>query len=66
MAAKVPGNPRWAVRWTKTVMNQQLRAAANMMADSAVAYEMLSNMTRDRAEAVVAFKDKRAMNLSGE
>jgi enoyl-CoA hydratase len=66
IAAKILGNPRWAVRWTKTVMNQQLRAAANMMADSAVAYEMLSNMTRDRAEAVAAFKEKRPMNLSGE
>jgi enoyl-CoA hydratase len=66
IAAKILGNPRWAVRWTKTVMNQQLRAAANMMADSAVAYEMLSNMTADRAEAVAAFKEKRAMKLSGE
>jgi enoyl-CoA hydratase len=66
MCAKILGNPRWAVRWTKTVMNQQLRAAANMMADSAVAYEMLSNMTADRAEAVAAFKEKRAMKLTGE
>jgi enoyl-CoA hydratase len=47
-------------------MNQQLRAAANLMADSAVAYEMLSNMTLDRAEAVAAFKEKRPMDLSGE
>lgn len=66
IAAKILGNPRWAVRWTKTVMNQQLRAAANLMADSAVAYEMLSNMTRDRAEAVAAFKEKRPMRLTGE
>lgn len=66
LAAKILGNPRWAVRWTKTVMNQQLRAAANLMADSAVAYEMLSNMTADRAEAVAAFKEKRGMKLTGE
>jgi enoyl-CoA hydratase len=36
------------------------------MSDSAVAYEILSNMTRDRAEAVAAFKDKRPMKLTGE
>ncbi|MEN9874345.1 MAG: hypothetical protein RL186_1242 [Pseudomonadota bacterium] len=66
IAAKIMFNPRWAVRWTKTVMNQQLRAAANLMSDSAVAYEILSNMTRDRAEAVAAFKDKRPMKLTGE
>lgn len=66
VAASILANPRWAVRWTKTVMNQRLRAAANLMADSAVAYEMLSNMTRDRAEAVAAFKEKRPMRLSGE
>jgi enoyl-CoA hydratase len=66
VAAKILSNPRWAVRWTKTVMNQQLRSAANLMADSAVAYEMLSNMTADRAEAVAAFKAKRPMKLTGE
>lgn len=66
VAGRILSNPRWAVRWTKTVMNQQLRAAANLMADSAVAYEMLSNMTADRAEAVAAFREKRPMRLSGE
>ena len=66
VAAKILGNPRWAVRWTKTVMNQQLRQAANLMADSAVAYEILSNATADRAEAVAAFKERRAPRLTGE
>lgn len=66
VAARILGNPRWAVRWTKTVMNQQLRQAANLMADSAVAYEILSNMMADRAEAVAAFKDKRPPELTGE
>ena len=47
-------------------MNQRLRGLANLMGDSAVAYEMLSNMTADRAEAVAAFKAKRAPNLTGE
>jgi enoyl-CoA hydratase len=66
MAGKILGNPRWAVRWTKVVMNQQLRQAANLTMDAAVAYETLSNMAKDRAEAVAAFKEKRKMNLTGE
>lgn len=66
MAGKILGNPRWAVRWTKVIMNQQLRQAANLTMDAAVAYETLSNMAKDRAEAVSAFKEKRKMNLTGE
>ena len=58
LAQKILGNPRWAVRWTKVVMNQQLRQAANLTMDAAVAYETLSNMMADRAEAVAAFKEK--------
>ena len=66
LAAKMLSNPRWAVRWTKVVMNQQLRQTANLTMDAAIAYETLSNMAQDRAEAVAAFKEKRPMNLSGE
>jgi enoyl-CoA hydratase len=66
VARRILGNPRWAVRWTKTVMNLHLRQAANLTADAAVAYEMLSNAMADRAEAVAAFKEKRPMKLTGE
>jgi enoyl-CoA hydratase len=63
---KILANPRWAVRWTKTVINAQLKMLAAAGNDPAVAYEILSNMTADRAEAVAAFKGRRAANLSGE
>lgn len=66
MAGKILANPRWAVRWTKTVINAQLKAIAAHSMDAAVAYEMLSNMTQDRAEAVAAFKEKRAPRLTGQ
>lgn len=66
IAGKIMGNPRWAVRWTKTAMNVVLRDIANKVNDAAIAYEMLSNMMRDRQEAVSAFVEKRKPNYSGE
>jgi enoyl-CoA hydratase len=66
IAGKILANPRWAVRWTKTVINAQLKMLAAAGNDPAVAYEILSNMTADRAEAVAAFKARRAPDLTGE
>ncbi len=66
VASKILGNPRWAVRWTKAAMNIALRDLANKISDAAIAYEMISNMTRDRQEAVTAFVEKRMPNFSGE
>lgn len=66
LCTKILANPKWAVRWTKTVINTQLKAIAAATNDAALAYEILSNMTRDRAEAVAAFKEKRPAKLTGE
>lgn len=59
-AAEIPANPRWAVRWTKTAVNLMLRDIANRVMDAAIAYEISSNGSRDRQEAVRAFVEKRA------
>jgi enoyl-CoA hydratase len=66
LVGKILGNPRWAVRWTKTVANIPLRELAARLSDPAVAYEILSNMTDDRKEAVAAFLEKRKPDLTGE
>jgi enoyl-CoA hydratase len=66
IVAKILGNPRWAVRWTKTAVNLVLRDIANRVMDSAIAYEINSNTTSDRQEAVTAFVEKRAPNFTGE
>ena len=63
---KIDGNPRWAVRWSKTVVNIQLKDIANKLMDASIAYEMASNMTADRREAVAAFVEKRKPKLTGE
>ena len=66
VCAKILANPRWAVRWTKTVANIPLRALAAQLSDAAVAYEILTNLTEDRREAVNAFIERRKPNLTGE
>jgi enoyl-CoA hydratase len=59
-------SPRWAVRYTKTVINIPLRDLATKITDAAVAYEMYTNLLDDRKEAVAAFKEKRTPQLTGE
>jgi len=66
VTGKIHANPRWAVRWTKTVTNIPLRALAAQLADAAIAYEVLTNMTDDRREAVAAFTERRPPRYTGE
>lgn len=66
LEAKLKANPRWAVRWTKTVTNIALREIAQKLMDASVAYEMMSNLTDDHREAVAAFLEKRKPDLTGE
>lgn len=63
---KLQNNPKWAVRWTKTVTNIPLRALAAQLMDASIGWESLSNTLKDRREAVEAFKAKRAPNLTGD
>lgn len=63
---KLQGNPKWAVRWTKTIANIPLRALTQQMIDASIGYESVSNTLKDREEAVKAMIEKRAPDLSGE
>lgn len=49
-----------AIRWTKMSVNIGLRDLATKIMDASLAYEALSNITPDHAEAVRAFAEKRA------
>ncbi len=66
IVGKLQGNPKWAVRWTKTVANIPLRTLAAQMMDASLGYETVSNTLKDRDEAVKAFQEKRTPDLSGE
>ena len=63
---KLQSNPRWAVRWAKTVTNIPLRALAAQITDAAIGWESVSNFHEDRKEAVAAVREKRAPNFSGD
>jgi enoyl-CoA hydratase len=66
MVAKLQASPKHAVRWTKVVTNQPLRVLVQQLMDASIPYETLSNMAKDRAEAVAAVREKRLPKLTGE
>ncbi len=66
IAQKILGNPRFAVRWTKTAANIPLKQIAHSVMDAAIAYETITNSTKDRQEAVTAFVEKRVPKYSGD
>jgi enoyl-CoA hydratase len=54
-----------AVQWTKLSINIGLKQVATAVLDASMAYEALSNNTKDHAEAVAAFREKRQPRFTG-
>jgi enoyl-CoA hydratase len=55
-----------AIQWTKLSVNIGLKALATSILDASIAYEALSNLTKDHQEAVNAFREKRPPRFTGE
>jgi enoyl-CoA hydratase len=65
-AQRMAGGARRAIQWTKATINVGLKQAAAAVLEAGAAYEMLSNHTRDHAEAVGAFRARREPKFGGD
>jgi len=54
-----------AIRWSKLSANIGLKQLAHSIMDASLAYEAMSNVTRDHQEAVNAFREKRQPKFEG-
>ena len=63
--AKLSRGAMKSIKWTKTAVNIGLKQLAHSMMDTCMAYEALSNGTKDHAEAVEAFEQKRKPSFTG-
>jgi enoyl-CoA hydratase/carnithine racemase len=66
IAQKLANGASRAIQWTKLSVNTTLKQVAQQVMDASLAYEALSNLTKDHQEAVNAFREKRAPRFTGE
>lgn len=65
LAGRMLNGATQAIRFTKIALNRVLRKSAQDQMDVLMAYEALSSRTRDHAEAVAAFREKRKPQFTG-
>ncbi|MHA6642771.1 enoyl-CoA hydratase/isomerase family protein [Mesorhizobium sp. A623] len=66
IAGRMLNGATQAIRFTKIAINRTLRSFAQEQMDTLMAYEALSARTRDHAEAVAAFREKRKPQFTGQ
>lgn len=64
-AQQVSRMPARAVQWTKASVNIGHKQLAHIIMDASMAYEALSNMTKDHREVLDAIGDRRKPHFEG-
>ena len=65
LAEKLAKGPALAIQWTKLAINRALRQATESVLDASLALEGITIASRDHAEGIAAFLEKRAPNYEG-
>lgn len=65
LALELAAGAPWAIRWTKLSINKAIKQQLNLIMDTSFALEMATFHTKDHAEAVRAFSEKRAPVFTG-
>ena len=66
LAERLANGPTVAIRWTKMALNQRLIDEVNRVLPLSIALEALSFTTKDYAEAINAFTEKRPPQFKGQ
>jgi enoyl-CoA hydratase/carnithine racemase len=66
LAERIAANPARALRLTKRLLREAQTARMSEILELSAAFQALAHETKDHAEAVAAFLEKRAPNFTGE
>ncbi len=66
IATEMAALPPLAVRWTKQAINKQIRQQLELAFDASIAFEAITMLSGDYAEAVNGFLEKRKPEFKGE
>jgi enoyl-CoA hydratase len=66
LAQRLASGASRAIQGTKLSVNIGLKKVVHSILDASLAYEALSNLSKDHQEAVNAFREKRAPRFTGE
>jgi enoyl-CoA hydratase len=66
LAQRIANGAARAIQWTKATINIGIKQAATATMDAGIAFEALSNSTRDHREALEAMTEKRKPEFTGD